>query len=313
MITKYFSSSHFGHIKIPFTVIIFKIYTFNAIKTKCTSLIKLLQENIRLFAGISLGIFLFILFFQPFPLDGLDFNNTLLFDAGFAAIVFLIVISLRIVYPAIIHRRKQDDYVYPSYMNDFFILTLSSVAFSFYLNYVGSVAISFYTIFKVVLICLSIPVVLRLKESNNDLRHQNETLRAEKRKLHREVDNHEKEILNRSIELTSENANENLKLLISEIALFRSADNYVEVVYMEHNEYKKKLIRNTLKNIELQIRPYPGFIRCHRTCIVNNHFIEKLNKRYNNHSLSIRGYEEQIPVSRQYLLKLKEAMQAILG
>jgi DNA-binding LytR/AlgR family response regulator len=82
----------------------------------------------------------------------------------------------------------------------------------------------------------------------------------------------------------------------------------VEIVYKEGTAYRKKLIRNTMKNIELQIRQYSNFIRCHRVCIVNLHFIEKLNRDEHNHWLTIKGLDEPIPVSRQYLLKLREAL-----
>ncbi|HEY3389606.1 MAG TPA: LytTR family transcriptional regulator DNA-binding domain-containing protein, partial [Prolixibacteraceae bacterium] len=63
-----------------------------------------------------------------------------------------------------------------------------------------------------------------------------------------------------------------------------------------------------LKNIEQQLKPYPNFIRCHRICIVNTYYIEKLNRKFSNYWLTIKGSEELIPVSRQYLLKLKEAI-----
>jgi DNA-binding LytR/AlgR family response regulator len=94
---------------------------------------------------------------------------------------------------------------------------------------------------------------------------------------------------------------------LGEIALIKSADNYVEIVFLETNNFKKKLLRNTLKHIEQQLKPHSNFIRCHRICIVNTKYIEKLTKNYNNHWIIIKGYDEQIPVSRQYLLKLKES------
>ena len=80
------------------------------------------------------------------------------------------------------------------------------------------------------------------------------------------------------------------------------------ILNKEGDNYKKKLIRNTLKNIELQIKQYSNFLRCHRICIVNLHYIEKLVRYNNNHWLSIKGFEEPVPVSRQYLLKIKEAL-----
>lgn len=278
--------------------------------TKLNRLISLLNENFRLFISISLGIFLFILFFQPYPLDKFDFNNKLLFVAGFAIIVLLFLILIRVVYPwsNFLKRQAEDEDVFPSFLNDFILLALTSVAFAFYLKYVGSISISFYIIFKSILICLSVPVILRLSTTNKELKQLNNLLISEKKMLQKNVEKYEEEHLNKPIEIVSENSSENFTFQVNEIAYIKSADNYVEVVFNQEGNFRKKLIRNTLKNVEYQIRECVYFIRCHRTCIVNVHYIEKLQKGYGNHSLVIKGYDEQIPVSRQYLLKIKETL-----
>ena len=128
----------------------------------------------------------------------------------------------------------------------------------------------------------------------------------EKKIVEEKVNHFKDEVLKNSIEFVSENNAENLSLPVSDVVFIKSADNYVEVVYREGENFKKKLIRNTLKNIEQQIKQYSNFVRCHRICIVNTHHIEKLNKDYSNFWLTIKGYNEQIPVSRQYLLKFKD-------
>ncbi len=269
-----------------------------------------LNEKLKLFLGISFGVFLFILFFQPFPLDRFDFNNSLLFVAGFGVIIFLFLFLVRITYPWMINtiQENENETVLLTYLSDFTFIALSTVAFAFYLRYVGFVPISFYIIFKAGLIGLAPPVILRLYIKIQELKQQNESLIAEKKTLLKEFEKCEENNLNKTIEFISENNTENLSLLIADIAFIRSADNYVEIVYLEDDNFRKKLIRNTLKNIELQIKQYSNFIRCHRICIVNIQYIEKLNRKYSSHSLTIRGYYEQIPVSRQYLLKLKEAL-----
>ncbi|MCX6256970.1 MAG: LytTR family DNA-binding domain-containing protein [Bacteroidia bacterium] len=270
----------------------------------------LLKKDLGLLLSISFGVFLFILFFQPFSLDSFDFNNRLLFIAGLAAIVFLFMVLIRTVLPWIINdydQSKHEQYL-PSYILNFSILVLSSVAFAFYLHYVGFVSISFYVMFKVVIICIAPSLALWLYDALNGLRQQNESLIREKEVIQKHVEKYEEDYLNKSIEFVSENSAENLNLLIADIAFIKSADNYVEIVFKEGDHFKKKLIRNTLKNIEQQIRPYSNFIRCHRICIVNRHYIEKLDRNYHNHWLTIKGYSEQIPVSLQYLVKLKEAI-----
>lgn len=277
---------------------------------KLNQFVLLLNKELSTFLSISFGIFLFILFFQPFPLDAFDFNNRLIFVAGLGTIVFLFMVLVRVGFAWLFQRYNHDDegILLPPYVGAFAMVSLNSIAFAFYLRYVGSVNITFYVMIKIILICLAPPVVFRVYDLVDELKFQNASLIAEKKLVQSQVEKYEEDYLNKSIEFVSENNTECLKLLIADVVLIRSADNYVEIVYKEGETFRKKLIRNTLKNIELQIKAYSNFIRCHRICIVNTHFVEKLNRNYNTHSLSITGFQEQIPVSRQYLLKLKESV-----
>jgi hypothetical protein len=271
-------------------------------------LIILFKENFGLFLSISFGLFLFILFFQPFPLDHFDFNDRLLFVAGLSGIVFLFLVLIRIPFLLIVEKKnlstQESSFLF--YLSGFLILALSSVAFAFYLHYVGIVGITFFIMSKVCLICLVPAVVTGLYDLINELKQENEALVKEKETAQKQVEKYEEDNLNKSIEFISENNSENLSLLVSDVAVIKSADNYVEIVFKEENHFKKKLIRNTLKNIEQLLKPIPDFARCHRICIVNIRYIEKLHHNYNGHWLTIKGYDGQIPVSRQYLLKFKE-------
>ncbi len=275
---------------------------------KLRQFISLLKEDLGIIVSTSIGVFLFVLFFQPFPLERFDFNNKLLFVAGLGTIAFLIMTTVRSIFPELIREYDQDnkEAFLPSYLSGFLLVSLTSVAIAFYLRYVGFVGITFYIMFKVVLVCFALPVILRLYGKIKDLKQQNETLVIEKKLIQKQIEKYEEDSLNKSIEFVSENIHENLKLKVADVALIKSADNYVEIVYKEGDDFKKKLLRNTLKNIEQQIKTYTNFMRCHRICIVNTHYIEKLHRTYNNHWLSLQGYDEQIPVSRQYLLKVKE-------
>jgi DNA-binding LytR/AlgR family response regulator len=135
---------------------------------------------------------------------------------------------------------------------------------------------------------------------------QNELLMHEKENILKEIQHYQDDYQNQSIEFISEYGAEPLNLPVADIVLLRSADNYVEVIYLEGNAVKKKLIRNTLKNIEQQLKPFSNFIRCHRTSIINSFHVEKLNRKFNNHWLILKGFDDPVPVSRQYLLKIKE-------
>jgi DNA-binding LytR/AlgR family response regulator len=275
---------------------------------KLKQLLNLLKDELGLFLSISFGIFLFVLFFQPFPISRFDIDNMLLFEAGLAGIIFLFIVLIRITFPWLIENFSNSNYesLFPSYMGGFIILVLSSVSFAFYLFYVGSVDITFYIMFKVAVICMAPPIILKVYDVVKELQQQNDSLILEKKLIQLQVEKYEEDYLNISVGFSSENSNEKLDLLIADVAFIKSADNYVEIVYKEGENFMKKLLRNTLKNIEQQIKPYSNFIRCHRICIVNKHYIEKLTRNYSSHWLIIKGYDEHIPVSRQYLLKLKE-------
>ena len=140
-------------------------------------LIYLLKEDVGLFISISLGVFLFILFFQPFPFESLDLNNNLLFVGGLAAIVFLVMVIVRVVSPWLIRKYDHKDYqsIFSSFMGGFIMVVLSAVAFAFYLFYIGSIEITFFIMFKVVLICFAPPVALRLYDLIKRLKVENKT------------------------------------------------------------------------------------------------------------------------------------------
>lgn len=268
----------------------------------------MIKKDLGLLLSIGFGVFLFVLFFEPFPIDKFEFNNRILFLAGLGAIVFLIILIVRVAFPWLMTKYEQRklEPVLPAYMSGFIILVLSSTALAIYLHYIGSVEITFFIMFKIGLICLGPPLALRLYDVIKELQQQNQALLDEKKSIQNQVEKYEEDYLNKTIEFASENMTETFSLLIADVAFIKSADNYVEIIYKEGSDFKKKLLRNTLKNIEQQIRSYSNFVRCHRICIVNKHFIEKLNKDSNSHWLTVKGYSEQIPVSRQYLLHFKD-------
>jgi hypothetical protein len=274
---------------------------------KLSRLLLLIKQDAGLYLGISLGIFLFILFFQPFHSVKFDMNNWLLFVAGMATCIYLILILVRILFRWIIADKEQiydEPYIHSGF-EEFIIWVFCSVASSFYLRYVGSIPITFYIIFKVVIICLIPPLIVRFYDRLKLLKQENDLLLREKEALQQTVHDFETDSLNKSIEFVSDNLNENVVFRLSDIVLVKSADNYVEINYREGAEIKKSIIRSTLKSVETQLKPYSSFIRCHRTAIVNSTQIQRINTKFGSYSLSLTDYEEDIPVSRQYLYKIK--------
>lgn len=246
-----------------------------------------------------------MLFFQPFPIRFTELNSVLVFNAGFGAIIFILLYLIQLLSKTF----SLSDWEVMSYFNGFVLFLLCSVAFTFYLMYVGRTAINFYSVSKIILICIVPPAILWIYRIRNELKQENDLLNRENKLLQdRLLAINETNTQNIIEFYSADTASELLKLSISDIVLIKSADNYVEIYYIDLGSIRKKLVRNTLKNIEQMLRPFDQFIRCHRTFIIHVGHIERIHLKINSSYVVLKKLDERIPVSRQYVLKLKEAM-----
>lgn len=275
---------------------------------KINRIIAQVKAEAGLSVGISLGIYLFILFFQPFPFKNPELNDNLVLVAGLAAIVFFFIMLSRDIIPVVFEKQEntENEMVFPQYAGSLLMLVLSTTAFAFYLRYVAGIEITFFIMFKVLLICLAPPVILRYYDIMNELKNRQEELILEKKGLQKKVEQFGMDVLQKTIVINSENKSENISLPAKDLVLIRSADNYAEIFFLEEGQIKRTLLRNTLKDIENQLSVFPNFVRCHRAFIVNSIYVERMEKSFGNHFLLIKGFDEKIPVSRVYLLKIKE-------
>ncbi len=263
--------------------------------------------KVKLNFNISLTIFLFFLFFKPFEVNYDNINNLILFFSGFGGITFIVIAIFHIILPGFFPKflKATEWEIEPPNIICFLILSGSSVAFTFYLRHVGMVPITFYIVFQIVLICMVPVFLLKLIYKNVFWKNQADILSD---KLKTQSKQPIQEENNEIVTLSSENKSEKLKLQINNILFIKAADNYVEIMHKDGDKISKKLLRNTLKNIELQFTDSDNFIRCHRTYIVNKNHIKKLSKDFNGDKLILHNFQDDIPVSRHYLLKVRESL-----
>jgi len=96
----------------------------------------------------------------------------------------------------------------------------------------------------------------------------------------------------KKIILKGDNKLDILQIESADLICISSADNYVEVNYLIHNQLNKKLLRTTLKNIELQL---PDLLKVHRSHLINPiHFKEWKGAA----KILVAGIE--VPVSKNY-------------
>mgnify|MGYP005850064233 CR=1 FL=1 len=105
---------------------------------------------------------------------------------------------------------------------------------------------------------------------------------------------------NRFLVLKDENDKIKFSILTKDLLMLESTDNYVSVFYLFEGKVQRKLLRNTLKNMEEKLKEY-SIIRCHRSFIVNFSNVDFMQKKGKKLTLKLKHIEKSIPVSEKYL------------
>lgn len=267
-----------------------------------------LKFNLKSISGVSLGLFLFLLFFQPLDPATFDFNKKLLILSGFGIITLLLLLLLRVFIPSFLPKVfiPEKWTLKKEILLHFLFVVLNSVAFAFFAAYVGQIEITFPLTVRIILISL-IPVLLMvviyeyqfLKNRIKNLLSQNIGDNFSESESSAEP----------VIEFESENQAEHFHLFPEQIILIQAASNYIEIIYKQNEKVSRHLIRSTMKKAEKQLSEYPFLLRCHRSCIVNTNSIQKIHRSTEGLKLELYDYPRQVNVSRQYVLSVKNALE----
>jgi hypothetical protein len=103
----------------------------------------------------------------------------------------------------------------------------------------------------------------------------------------------------RLIIFKDENGKIKFSVLAKDLLLLESTDNYVSVFYFLENKVQRKLLRNTLKNMEEMLKEN-SIVRCHRSFMVNPANIEFMQKESKKFNIKIKHINKSIPVSDKY-------------
>ncbi|QIA06294.1 LytTR family transcriptional regulator DNA-binding domain-containing protein [Draconibacterium halophilum] len=266
-----------------------------------------LKVNIRSISSVSLGIFLFLLFFEPFEIQNPDFNNRLIILAAFGAITLVLLSIFRLIIPSIFISAFSEKRwtILKEIIIDLLFVIFNSVAFAFFARYVGRIPMTFPIVINIVIISITATVVVVLTNQFYLLKKKVQKLEFSSE----ETSSSEPLEVPEEIEFESENKTEYFTLFLEQLILIKSANNYIEVIYKQNDEIKKKLIRNTMKSTENLLKKYAKIIRCHRSCMVNKDYIKKVSRGSDGLVLNLFDYPQEIHVSRQYVLHLKEALK----
>jgi len=111
------------------------------------------------------------------------------------------------------------------------------------------------------------------------------------------------------IEIFSDSGTQSIKTTAFQLLCIESEGNYVNTWCIEDGKIVRHNIRNTLKNIEDQLKGANGLFRCHRAYIVNLRYIEKAEGNSQGYRIQLKFLQKEIPVSRNYTKEFNHALR----
>ena len=112
------------------------------------------------------------------------------------------------------------------------------------------------------------------------------------------------------VHISSQLKKEDLNFYPGQLIYCESEGNYVVFHLVINGQYIKKMIRNSINNIEQQLARIPYLMRIHRAFIVNLKMVTKKRGNTLGYQLKIDNTEAEIPVSRNntknFDLKMKQ-------
>lgn len=262
------------------------------------------KTYLRRAAWIGLFVFLFLWIFRPFGLNELP-EGILPVTLGFGFISFFITAVLGFFISLILSKKNSENWTAGKemlvYLIHLFCIGMGNVLFA---NSIGMANLSFpgiltYQFFTLAVGVFPVGIIVFIKETYLNNRYQNKA-RIINTQLEKKPDRDHEEKKEEPLKLSSVNVHEELTLHPDELLYVKASDNYVEVISIQGNTTRKSLLRNTLKNIDNDLKGHDIFFRCHKSYLVNLNYVNHLSGNAQGYKLHLRNTTAKIPVSRQY-------------
>ncbi len=265
---------------------------------------------LKRYSLIGLFIAFFLIVFQPFGTANAQIPNKLLFLSGYGWITFislsLINGGLPRLFPSLFEEEKWVVWKQMLllaiglslcflccylYMNFWFGWPLSINSFLGFYSIALAIAVT-----PVIIITL-VEYIFHLKNNQAVANTFNEQIQP----------NASSDTI---IRFKDENDRVDFTILLDQLFFIKAANNYVELNYVEEEQIKKYLLRNSIRNMEQQLQG-PSIKRCHRSYIVNMDKVGRITGNAQGYKLHFPFTAEYVvPVSRSKGKELLELMKA---
>jgi hypothetical protein len=265
--------------------------------------------------SISLGVFLLLGLLQPFDLNELPYPKVWATAAAYAGVCFVTILLNGLTVGTWLHRQMEERWKvyhgigwisYNIVAVGLVNLALGTWLHNFELSWQ---LMAFYLLatFGVALLPVTLVVLLR----QNRLLHQH--LRAAgalREGLAHYHQAHEPPAqvpeTSPTVTLRADDRPEGLTIALADFGFAKADDNYVEVHFLAGGQWRREVLRTTLKNVETALAPWPEVFRCHRSYLVNLRHVASIEGNSQGYRLGLPGH--QVPVARNLAKALKERM-----
>jgi hypothetical protein len=100
------------------------------------------------------------------------------------------------------------------------------------------------------------------------------------------------------IHFQAELGNQVLSLHPHEIIAVEAANNYAKFHFQRNGQRGSEMLRISIKNVEAQLSPFPYMLRCHRSFLINGHYLRGMAGSSRSEKLWVADLE--IPLSRTF-------------
>jgi hypothetical protein len=260
------------------------------------------------FFGVFVFLFLFI--FKPFGLDSTG-PDLLRITLGYGVVCFLVMIFLNVFVMRLFPSYFEEDRwtlgrdLFWSMVNVMLIgfcnLLFSSWMGISNMNWKTIAILQTYTGLVGIF-----PVVVSLLWKENRLR--NKHMRASEALPVRLTFIHK---ASATIHVASENQGESFDLDKNDLLYVQSAENYVEVYFLENGKIQKKVIRNTLKRFAKDWEAEPSLFRCHKSYLINLTRVRAITGNAQGLKAQVEHVDASIPISRLLIDELRQRMEGL--
>ena len=104
-----------------------------------------------------------------------------------------------------------------------------------------------------------------------------------------------------TVQIQEESVKESpIVMQLTEFVYAQSEGNYITIYYLNDNTLRHKLIRLSLKQLEIQLENFSQIKRCHRSYLVNTQHISSIDGNARSLTIQLDNVATSIPVSRSF-------------